>query len=230
VSQIQSSVSPNGGASKEPSPIETRQSLRALKRATDMVVAGLGLVVLSPVFLAIAIAIKITSRGPIFFRQLRIGAHNEPFQIIKFRTMRLDADEVKGEFAHLNVHAQNGGDPRMFKILDDPRVTPLGRFLRRYFLDELPQLVNVLTGRMSLVGPRPLIPEEDEEVPEWARRRLRVRPGMTGMWQVHGHSAVPFEEMIRLDFAYVTDWSYAGDFKLILETIPLVVRGDGDRR
>jgi lipopolysaccharide/colanic/teichoic acid biosynthesis glycosyltransferase len=118
----------------------------------------------------------------------------------------------------------------MFKILDDPRVTPLGRFLRRYFLDELPQLINVVTGRMSLVGPRPLIAEEDEHVPDWARRRLRVRPGMTGIWQVHGHSAVPFEEMIQLDFAYVTSWSYAGDFKLILETIPLVLRGDGDRR
>jgi lipopolysaccharide/colanic/teichoic acid biosynthesis glycosyltransferase len=223
-------VSQNGSAQKDPSPIEARRSLRAFKRATDLVVATLGLVVLSPLLLAIAVAIKTTSRGPVFFKQLRIGAHDEPFNIIKFRTMRLDADERKGDFAHLNVHAQNGGDPRMFKILDDPRVTPLGRLLRRYFLDELPQLINVVTGRMSLVGPRPLIREEDEHVPEWARRRLRVRPGMTGMWQVHGHSAVPFEEMIRLDFAYVTAWSYGGDFRLILETIPLVLRGDGDRR
>jgi lipopolysaccharide/colanic/teichoic acid biosynthesis glycosyltransferase len=226
----QAVVSPNGAKQKGPSPIEARRSLRAVKRATDLVVAVLGLVVLSPLVLAIAIAIKLTSRGPVFFRQLRIGAHDEPFDIVKFRTMRLDADDRKGEYAHMNVHARNGGDPRMFKILDDPRVTPFGRFLRRYFLDELPQLVNVVTGRMSLVGPRPLIPEEDEHVPDWARRRLRVRPGMTGMWQVHGHSAVPFEEMIRLDYAYVASWSYGGDFKLILETIPLVIRGDGDRR
>jgi lipopolysaccharide/colanic/teichoic acid biosynthesis glycosyltransferase len=223
-------ISTNGSKPKGPSPIERRRSLRAVKRVTDLVVASLCVVLLSPLLLAIAIAIKVTSRGPVLFRQLRIGANDEPFQIVKFRTMRLDADERKSDFAHLNVHAQNGGDPRMFKIVDDPRVTPIGRFLRRYFLDELPQLVNVLTGRMSLVGPRPLIPEEDEHVPEWARRRLRVRPGMTGLWQVHGHSAVPFEEMIRLDYAYVTGWSYAGDFKLILETVPLVLRGDGDRR
>jgi len=226
----QAVVSPNGVKQKGPSPIEARRSLRGVKRATDLVVAVLGLVVLSPLVLAIAIGIKLTSHGPVFFRQLRIGAHDEPFDIVKFRTMRLDADDRKGEYAHMNVHARNGGDPRMFKILDDPRVTPFGRFLRRYFLDELPQLVNVVTGRMSLVGPRPLIPEEDEHVPDWARRRLRVRPGMTGMWQVHGHSAVPFEEMIRLDYAYVASWSYGGDFKLILETIPLVIRGDGDRR
>jgi lipopolysaccharide/colanic/teichoic acid biosynthesis glycosyltransferase len=223
-------ITPNGGGLKGSSPIEARRSLRVVKRATDMVVATLGLILLSPAFLCIALAIKLTSRGPVFFKQQRIGAHDEPFRMLKFRTMRLDADEQKGDYAHLNVHAQNGGDPRMFKIVDDPRVTPVGRFLRRYFLDELPQLWNVLTGKMSLVGPRPLIAEEDEHVPEWARRRLRVRPGMTGIWQVHGHSAVPFEEMIRLDYAYVTRWSYTGDFKLILETIPLVVRGDGDRR
>jgi lipopolysaccharide/colanic/teichoic acid biosynthesis glycosyltransferase len=222
-------VSPNGTAPEELSPIEEHRALRALKRSTDVVVAVLSLIVLSPFLLGIAAAIKLTSRGPVFFRQLRIGSHDQPFEIIKFRTMRVDADERKGEYAHLNVHAQNG-DGKMFKIVDDPRVTPVGRFLRKYFLDELPQLLNVLTGKMSLVGPRPLIPEEDEHVPEWARRRLRVRPGMTGTWQVHGHSAVPFEEMIRLDYAYVAKWSYPGDFKLILETIPLVLRGDGDRR
>jgi len=226
----QAAVSANGSSQKNPSPIEARRSLRAIKRGTDVVVAILGLIVLSPLLLALAIGVKLSSRGPVFFRQLRIGSHDEPFYIAKFRTMRLDADEIKGELAHMNVHARNGGDPRMFKILDDPRVTAYGRFLRRYFLDELPQLFNVLKGQMSLVGPRPLIPEEDEHVPEWARRRLRVRPGMTGIWQVHGHSHVEFEEMIRLDYAYVTNWSYGGDFKLILETIPLVIRGDGDGR
>jgi lipopolysaccharide/colanic/teichoic acid biosynthesis glycosyltransferase len=226
----EAAVSANGSSQQGPSPIEARRSLRAIKRGTDVLIAILGLIVLSPLLLAIAIGIKLTSRGPVLFRQLRIGADDEPFYIVKFRTMRLDADDRKSEYAHLNVHARNGGDPRMFKILDDPRVTRYGRFLRRYFLDELPQLINVVKGQMSLVGPRPLIPEEDEHVPEWARRRLRVRPGMTGIWQVHGHSAVPFEEMIRLDYAYVANWSYGGDFKLILETIPLVIRGDGDGR
>jgi lipopolysaccharide/colanic/teichoic acid biosynthesis glycosyltransferase len=214
----------------DPSPIESRRSLRAIKRATDVVVAFVALVVLSPLLLALAAAIKLTSRGPVFFRQVRIGANDQPFRIIKFRTMELDADERKGSYAHLNAHARNGGDARMFKIVGDPRVTPLGRFLRRYFLDELPQLFNVVTGRMSLVGPRPLIPEEDDHVPEWARRRLRVRPGMTGLWQVHGHSAVPFEEMIALDYTYVATWSFPNDVRLVLETIPLVLRGDGDGR
>jgi lipopolysaccharide/colanic/teichoic acid biosynthesis glycosyltransferase len=217
------------GQSDVRSSLERSRFLRALKRAVDFVLALVALVALAPVFVAISIAIKCDSRGPVFFRQVRIGTGGRAFGIYKFRTMKLGADERKEEVAHLNVHL-SGGDARMFKILDDPRVTSTGKFLRRYFLDELPQLINVLRGEMSLVGPRPLIPEEDSEVPEWAMRRLSVRPGMTGTWQVHGHSRVPFEQMVLLDRDYVRTWSLRRDFGLIIRTIPLVVRGDGDGR
>ena len=216
------------GDSEHP-PLERSTSLYALKRAVDIVLASLALVVLAPAFLAIGVTIMLDSRGPVFFRQLRVGRGGQAFWIYKFRTMSLDADERKPEVAHLNVHL-SGGDPRMFKIVDDPRVTRMGRFLRRYFLDELPQLINVVRGEMSLVGPRPLIPEEDGHVPEQARRRLNVRPGMTGTWQVLGHSRVAFEEMVELDAKYVSQWSLGGDMRLILRTVPLVLRGDGDRR
>jgi lipopolysaccharide/colanic/teichoic acid biosynthesis glycosyltransferase len=225
----ESPVALAGDGDSEPAPLQRRRSLRVLKRATDIVVAATALVLLAPVFLAIGVAIRLDSHGPVFFRQLRIGAGGCAFWIYKFRTMALDADARKAEVAHLNVHLA-GGDPRMFKVLDDPRVTRTGRWLRRFFLDELPQLINVLQGHMSLVGPRPLIPEEDEHVPEQARRRLNVRPGMTGTWQVQGHSRVPFEEMVELDAKYVSQWSFRDDVRLILQTIPLVLRGDGDRR
>jgi lipopolysaccharide/colanic/teichoic acid biosynthesis glycosyltransferase len=140
----------------------------------------------------------------------------------KFRTMSADAEERKPELAHLNKHAHNGGDPRMFKIANDPRITRVGAFLRRYSLDELPQLINTLRGQMSLVGPRPLILDEDQHVHEWARERLSLRPGITGPWQVLGRSGIPFEEMVRLDYLYVTGWSLFGDLKLILRTFPVV--------
>ena len=202
-------------------------SLPVSKRAMDVVLSALALVVLAPVFLVIGILIKLDSRGPVFFRQARIGARDRKFSIFKFRTMSLDADERKQEFAHLNTHALNGGDPRLFKIVGDPRVTRVGRFLRRYFLDELPQLINVLKGEMSLVGPRPLIPEEDRHVEGWTRRRLQMRPGMTGLWQVLGHSAIPFEEMVMLDCLYVANWSLRGDLRLVLRTVPVVLSGGG---
>ena len=202
-------------------------SLPVSKRVMDVVLSALALVVLAPVFLVVALAIKLDSRGPVFFRQSRIGARDRKFSIYKFRTMSLDADERKHEFAHLNTHAMNGGDPRLFKIVGDPRVTRVGRFLRRYFLDELPQLINVLKGEMSLVGPRPLIPEEDRHVEGWTRRRLQMRPGMTGLWQVLGHSAIPFEQMVMLDCTYVANWSLRGDLRLLLRTIPVVLSGGG---
>ena len=132
--------------------------------------------------------IKKDSPGPVFFRQERMGVDDQTFRIFKFRTMAMDADERKAEYAHLNRHAQNGGDPRMFKVPDDPRVTRFGRFLRHYSLDELPQLLNVFKGEMSLVGPRPLILDEHDHVDEWARKRLDLRPGMTGLWQVSGRA------------------------------------------
>jgi lipopolysaccharide/colanic/teichoic acid biosynthesis glycosyltransferase len=139
-----------------------------------------------------------------------------------------DADSRKHEVAHLNRHLQNGGDPRMFKIRNDPRVTGIGRWLRRYSLDEFPQLLNVIHGEMSLVGPRPLILDEDRHVNTWGRQRLDLKPGCTGVWQVMGRSEIPFDEMIRLDYLYVTNWSLFNDLKLLLRTLPqLTGPGDG---
>jgi exopolysaccharide biosynthesis polyprenyl glycosylphosphotransferase len=209
-------------------PFSLPRSSRLLKRAFDVCLSLAGLVFLSPLFALIAIAIKLDSDGPVFFRQVRMGGSGT-FRIFKFRTMVADADDRKPEVAHLNRHAQTGGDARMFKIVDDPRVTRVGRVLRRYFVDELPQLINVFKGEMSLVGPRPLILDEDAHVDEWARKRLDLKPGMTGHWQVLGRSAIPFEEMVKLDYLYVTTWSLWNDLRLLFGTVPLVVRGDGRR-
>ena len=197
-----------------------------MKRTFDVVIASVGLVLLAPLFGVSALLIKLDSRGSVFFRQQRIGEDDRRFLIYKFRTMVLDAELRKTDFAHLNRHARPGGDPRMFKVANDPRVTRIGHFLRAYSLDEFPQLLNVLKGDMSLIGPRPLIPEEDQHVAEWARKRLILKPGMTGLWQVSGRSAIPFEEMVKLDYLYVTTWSLAGDCRLLLQTLPLVFRAD----
>jgi exopolysaccharide biosynthesis polyprenyl glycosylphosphotransferase len=200
------------------------RSSRLLKRLMDVVGATLGLLLLSPLFAYVAIRIRRESHGPVFFRQTRIGTDGREFTMYKFRTMTADAERRKAEFAHLNVHRREGGDPRMFKIVHDPRVTPFGSFLRRYSLDELPQLVNVVRGDMSLVGPRPLIPEEAEYVADWARKRLGPKPGITGLWQVLGRSGIPFDEMTKLDYLYVTNWSLRGDVRILLQTIPAVFR------
>jgi exopolysaccharide biosynthesis polyprenyl glycosylphosphotransferase len=205
-------------------PAALSASERLVKRAMDIVLSALGLVLVAPSFALIALLIKLDSPGPVFFRQVRMGQRNRTFRIVKFRTMSADAEQRKAEVAHLNRHARNGGDPRMFKIPDDPRVTRVGRFLRRYSLDELPQLINVLKGEMSLVGPRPLILAEDQHVVDWARSRLDLKPGITGLWQALGNSAIPFEEMVRLDYLYVTSWSLGKDCRLLLRTIPAVVR------
>jgi exopolysaccharide biosynthesis polyprenyl glycosylphosphotransferase len=198
-------------------------SSRFLKRSFDVVGATFGLVLLSPVFLAAALAIKLDSRGPVFFRQVRMGEDERTFRIFKFRTMVVDAETRKDEVAHLNMHRDD--DPRMFKVPSDPRVTRVGAFLRRSRIDELPQLLNVVRGEMSLVGPRPLILDEDRYVERWARRRLSLRPGITGLWQVLGASDIPFEEMTKLDYLYVTNWSLGEDVRLILRTIPSLARG-----
>ncbi len=192
---------------------------RLAKRAIDTAGAAFGLAVLSPLLLAVAAAIKLTSPGPVFFRQTRIGKGQRPFTIIKFRTMVVDAEERKAEVAHMNAHNELG-DARMFKIPDDPRITRVGGFLRKYSIDELPQLINVLRGEMSLVGPRPLIPTEHQYVNDWGLRRLDLTPGLTGMWQVCGRSEVPFSQMLVLDYLYVTNWSLWGDIKLVFRTIP----------
>jgi exopolysaccharide biosynthesis polyprenyl glycosylphosphotransferase len=200
------------------------RSALALKRALDILLSLVGLVLLAPIFAIAAVAIKLDSPGPVFFRQVRRGHRGQVFRIWKFRTMTDDAEFRKDEFVLLNKHNGPAGDPRMFKIPDDPRTTRLGRLLRSHSLDELPQLFNVLSGEMSLVGPRPLILREDDHVLEWRRRRLDLKPGVTGLWQVLGRDGIPFEEMTTLDYLYVTSWSFFGDIKLILRTIPLVFR------
>jgi lipopolysaccharide/colanic/teichoic acid biosynthesis glycosyltransferase len=207
-----------------PPPRLTRGA-RTLKRVLDVALSSVGLVLLAPLFLLLAVLIKLDSPGPVFFRQPRVGAGGRVFVMLKLRTMWPDADVRKSEFAHLNSHARPGGDARMFKIERDPRATRLGAFLRRYSLDELPQLINVLKGEMSLVGPRPLVPEEAQHVYDWALRRLDLKPGITGIWQVLGRSAIPFEEMVRLDYLYVTNWSLWRDCLLLLRTLPVVARG-----
>jgi exopolysaccharide biosynthesis polyprenyl glycosylphosphotransferase len=198
------------------------RSSRLLKRATDLAVSVTALLLLAPVFVAAAIAIRLDSEGPVFFTQLRMGSRDRAFRIVKFRTMVADAEARKAAVAHLNQHEADG-DPRMFKIPADPRVTRVGRLLRRTSLDELPQLLNVLRGEMSLVGPRPLILDEHRHVRSWARRRLDLKPGITGLWQVLGRSDIAFDEMVRLDYVYVTSWSLGRDLRLVLRTLPAIV-------
>ena len=207
-------------------PAHWSRSALLLKRAMDISLSFAALVVLAPVFLVIAAAIKLDSRGPVIFRQVRMGRGDSRFEILKFRTMVVDADAHKAEVAHLNKHA--GVDERMFKAPNDPRVTRVGRILRRFSLDELPQLVNVLRGEMSLVGPRPLIPEEHRHVYGWGLSRLDLKPGITGLWQILGADDIPFGEMVGLDHRYVTTWSLFEDVRILLRTFPVVLRGAGD--
>jgi exopolysaccharide biosynthesis polyprenyl glycosylphosphotransferase len=206
-------------------PARLSRSSLLLKRAMDVLLAAAGLVLLSPILFAIALAIKLDSRGSVLFRQLRVGQGDRPFMILKFRTMVGDADARKEDVAHLNKHLC--GDPRMFKVPNDPRVTRVGKFLRRHSLDELPQLINVLRGEMSLVGPRPLIVEEARYVDGWARKRVDLKPGITGLWQVLGRSDIPFDEMVNCDYVYVTTWSLWGDVRLLFRTIPVVLGTSG---
>jgi exopolysaccharide biosynthesis polyprenyl glycosylphosphotransferase len=208
-----------------PRPRLMKSSLR-LKRALDLVVGTVALVFLSPVIAACALAIKLDSPGPVFFRQRRVGRDDRHFRVFKFRSMYVDADSRKDEVARLNFHG-GGNDKGMFKIREDPRITRVGRFLRRYSLDELPQLFNILRGEMSFVGPRPLIETEDRQIEGRFRRRLSLTPGLTGLWQAHGRSDIPFEQMVNLDYLYVTNWSLWGDVKLVMRTVSAVVRGSG---
>jgi exopolysaccharide biosynthesis polyprenyl glycosylphosphotransferase len=208
-------------------PLRLARSSRLLKRVMDLALSALALVLLAPLFVLVSVLIKLDTPGPVFFRQVRMGYGERPFRIFKFRSMYVDADERKHEVAHLNKYLKPGDDPRMFKIADDPRITRVGRVLRRFSLDELPQLLNVLVGQMSLVGPRPLILSEDEQVSEWGRQRLNLKPGVTGPWQVLGRNGIPFAEMVSLDYLYVTSWSLVGDLKLIGRTIPVILRGEG---
>ncbi|MFT4035711.1 MAG: sugar transferase [Patulibacter sp.] len=198
----------------------SRSSLM-LKRALDLFVSGLGLLLAAPVLSAIALAIKLDSRGSVFFRQTRVGRDGERFEILKFRTMVDGADRLKDE-----LRGDNETDG-LFKIANDPRITRVGRLLRKTSLDELPQLINVFKGDMALVGPRPLVVDEDSQVVGWHRRRLALTPGMTGQWQILGSAKIPLHEMVKIDYLYVTTWSFWTDLKILLRTVPYVLRGGG---
>jgi exopolysaccharide biosynthesis polyprenyl glycosylphosphotransferase len=202
-------------------PFDMTLSSRLIKRTFDLVGSTFALLVLSPVLVLTVIAIKIDSRGPIVFRQIRAGRYGEPFVMMKFRSMVDGADQHKDGLRHLN---ESDG---LFKITADPRVTRIGRLIRRLNVDELPQLVNVLRGEMSLVGPRPLVLEEDNRIEGWHRRRLDLRPGITGSWQILGSSRIPFQEMVKLDYQYVADWSLWNDIRILLLTLGHVANRRG---
>jgi exopolysaccharide biosynthesis polyprenyl glycosylphosphotransferase len=194
------------------------------KRCMDLVLSSLVVVLLLPVALLIALVIKLDSPGPVFFRQARVGLGGKRLWMLKFRTMRDGADSEKASLAHLNAT----GDPRLFKIPDDPRVSRVGRFLRKWSLDELPQFINVLAGEMSIVGPRPFFEADLEEYDKHHFRRLGAKPGISGMWQVFGRSTVTdFEEVVRLDTEYIDSWSLWLDLKILLMTVPAVLARKG---
>ncbi|MFZ0395594.1 MAG: sugar transferase [Terracidiphilus sp.] len=217
------------------SPGKRKRGLLTLKRVIDAVVSGAGLLLLSPLFLIIAAAIKLTSAGPVFFRQQRVGQYGRQFAIFKFRSMYANNDHAVHKEYVLKLIAdqaeRSGGDgagPGVYKLTNDRRITPLGRFLRRTSLDELPQIVNVLLGEMSLVGPRPALPYELAAYQTWHRRRiLEAKPGITGLWQVTGRSLVKFDDMVRLDLNYATSWSLWLDLLILLRTPMAVIRGSG---
>ena len=194
----------------------------AVKRTFDLVVSIIGLILLSPVFLAIAIAIKLSSRGPAIYRSERPGMASKPFYCFKFRTMREHAEQIQAELEPLNELSG-----ALFKIRDDPRLTPVGRLLRRFSLDELPQLVNVVRGEMSLVGPRPLPMRDFERLEDWHKKRYLVLPGITGLWQVSGRAELDFDDLVRLDFLYLERWSIMLDLSILLKTIPAVLSRRG---
>jgi len=192
-----------------------------VKRILDIVIAAAGLLVLSPLMALISLLVRLTSRGPAIFRQVRCGLNGRQFVMYKFRSMCENAEDLKSAVAHLNTRET------AFKIPDDPRVTPIGRYLRKFSIDEWPQLWNVLRGDMSLVGPRPAVPNEVEQYQRWQRRRLRMRPGITCLWAICGRDAVDFETWMKMDMQYIDGWSLALDWKILLGTIPRALMGRG---
>ena len=199
--------------------IEGMQAL--IKRAIDVVASGLGLIFLAPLLVPVALLVK-KDGGPIFFLQERVGYRGTPFHMIKFRSMVTNAEELKKELMD-----RNEGNGVLFKMADDPRITKIGKFIRKYSIDELPQLWNVFIGDMSLVGPRPPLPSEVEQYEEDAYRRLLVKPGITGLWQVSGRSNLSWEESIRLDLYYVENWSVMRDIVILFRTVRAVFAKDG---
>jgi exopolysaccharide biosynthesis polyprenyl glycosylphosphotransferase len=193
-----------------------------LKRTVDLIISAIALVVLAPLLLVVAFAVKLSSRGPVIYRSMRPGIGGRPFYCFKFRTMRDHADQLQADLEQLNE--KSGA---LFKIRRDPRVTPVGRLLRRFSLDELPQLVNVIRGEMSLVGPRPLPMRDFERLEEWHKKRYLVLPGITGLWQVSGRSELDFDDLVRLDFLYLERWSVLLDLSILLKTLPIVLSRRG---
>jgi lipopolysaccharide/colanic/teichoic acid biosynthesis glycosyltransferase len=203
---------------------------RAMKRLMDIVGASVALIVFAPVFLAIALAIKLTSKGPVFFSENRIGYHGKVFRFSKFRSMYIDAgSRIQKDFVQDLISEKFGkmGDQGTFKIRNDPRITPIGRFLRRTSLDELPQFFNVLAGTMSLVGPRPALTYEWQMYADWHRQRVSCNPGITGLWQITGRPPVTFDEMVKIDLEYARRQSPLLDLKILLKTPVVVLSGDG---
>ena len=213
--------------------VKGKLTRQGLKRAIDILGSVLLLILALPLFLLIAIAVKVTSNGPVFFKQQRVGQHGRYFTFLKFRSMRDRNDHsVHREYVTQMIAGNaeritgNGGGEGVYKLVDDPRITPVGRFLRKTSLDELPQFFNVLRGEMSLVGPRPPIPYEVAAYQTWHRRRvLQVKPGITGLWQVTGRSRVSFDDMVRLDLQYATAWSLWLDLKILMRTPAAVIKG-----
>jgi len=195
---------------------------QAITRLVDIIVAALILLVGSPLWLLIALAIRINSPGAVIYKQTRIGRNGRPFKVYKFRSMYKNADQV---LAALMAHNEAQGP--LFKMKDDPRITAIGKFLRRTSFDEIPQLINVLRGEMSLVGPRPPLPEEVAQYEEWQKGRLAIKPGMTGLWQVRGRSDISFEEGVLMDLYYIEHQSLRLYFQILLRTIPAVLSGRG---
>ena len=193
-----------------------------VKRSFDVVASGLGMLVISPLLLAVALAVKATDGGPVLFRQERVGLRGEHFTMLKFRSMVVDAEEIKQQ-----LMSDRGEEDVLFKMKDDPRITRVGRFIRRTSIDELPQLVNVLRGDMSLVGPRPHLPHEVEQYGQYVHRRFLVQPGITGLWQVSGRSDLSWEDAVRLDLYYVENWSVLGDLVILGRTVKAVLAADG---
>lgn len=207
---------------------------RFVKRSIDVVSASLVTVLGFPFFLAVALLIKLTSRGPVFYSQLRIGEQGEVFTLYKFRTMRQGVDDaIHREFTRTFIEGRMSNSsldekaPSVYKLTNDPRVTSIGNFLRKTSLDELPQFINILKGEMTIVGPRPPLQYELEYYEEWHKLRLEVKPGLTGLWQVSGRSSVPFNEMVKLDLYYIEHWTLLLDFKIMMRTIPVMLFGSG---
>jgi exopolysaccharide biosynthesis polyprenyl glycosylphosphotransferase len=194
----------------------------AAKRITDILISFIALVLAAPALLIVGLLVKLTSRGPIIFKQTRVGAGGKPFTCYKFRSMCQNAETIRTQFLHLN---EVSGP--VFKIKDDPRMTPIGRFIRKFSLDELPQLVNVLRGEMSIVGPRPPVPNEVATYNARQQRRLSVKPGLTCLWQINGRSNIGFDRWVELDILYIETMSFWNDIKIILKTFPAVITGRG---